>query len=352
MNLDQYESVQRWLDRLRAKSAGRKTSTVRVFPHYLGMFCSRIAHKGPDELIAERRLHLKSDDELVRRKHEELVTKFILELQKQGTPSNTVSTAVGAIRSFYNANYVSLVGLVVPRGIPVRSFRIPNRTELKTICEAADPLSRTWILCQKDCGISIADLLRLSLETPSPVYGTVRQQLREGRVPVHLHIVREKTTTAYDSFLGEDAVEALNEWQPSSGHMFPVTDKTVRENFGKAMDRWFCEYFGVGDSKKYLYGEGLNPIPNTFRGSPFFGAKMYPDAALISPDGQFKIAIELDHGKKGSQIRNALAKTSFSVVLGGYDRALVFFCRPPKISHRFFWRTRRGENSEIISRTI
>lgn len=113
-------------------------------------------------------------------------------------------------------------------------------------------------------------------------------------------------------------------------------DKTVRENFGKAMDRWFCEYFGVGDSKKYVYGEGLNPIPNTFRGSPFFGAKMYPDAALISPDGQFKIAIELDHGKKGSQIRNALAKTSFSVVLGGYDRALVlFFVDPPKSATDF-----------------
>ena len=282
MSLDQYESVQRWLDRLRAKSAGRKTSTVRVFSHYLRMFCSRIAHKRPDELIAERRFHLKSDDELVRRKHEELVTKFILELQEQGASSNTVSTAVGAVRSFYNANYVPLVGLVVPRGIPVRSFRIPNRTELKTVCEAADPLTRTWILCQKDCGISIADLLRLSLDTPSPVYGTVKQQLREGRVPVHLHIVREKTATAYDTFLGEDAVEALNEWQPSSSHIFPVIDKTVRNHLRRtsktaklgyrllphSIRKYFNTYMklsGMNESLiEYLMGHSLGEVRGAY----------------------------------------------------------------------------------------
>jgi len=112
---------------------------------------------------------------------------------------------------------------------------------------------------------------------------------------------------------------------------FKFRDKIVRANFGNAIDKWFREHFGVEDSTDYVYVEGWRAIPKKYRGSPFFGAKMYPDAALIIPDGQFKIAIELDHGKKGSQIRNALAKASFSVGLGEYNRALVlFFVDPPK----------------------
>ena len=56
---------------------------------------------------------------------------------------------------------------------------------------------------------------------------------------------------------------------------------------------------------------------------------MHPDAALILSDKC--IAIELDHGTKGSQIRNALAKASFSVILGGFFQAMVpFFVDPPK----------------------
>jgi hypothetical protein len=109
-------------------------------------------------------------------------------------------------------------------------------------------------------------------------------------------------------------------------------DLRVRRNFGRAIDRWFCEHFGAGDSKDYVRVEGLAAIPKDQRGPSFFGARMYPDAALILPDSRFKIAVELDHGNKGSQIRNALAKASFSRTLGRYDRALVlFFIDRPKL---------------------
>lgn len=115
-----------------------------------------------------------------------------------------------------------------------------------------------------------------------------------------------------------------------------IRDKSLRDNFAIAIDRWFCQHFGVKDSKNYVYVEGWNKIPENYRGSAFFGAKMYPDAALIMPDGQFKIAIELDHGNKASQVRNALAKASFSVRLGRYNRALLlFFVDPPKSTVSF-----------------
>jgi hypothetical protein len=103
-------------------------------------------------------------------------------------------------------------------------------------------------------------------------------------------------------------------------------DTYVRKSFAEALEGWFCQHFGLStvESKRYVYAEGCNPIPTNLRGSAFFGTKMHPDAALIMGDKRL-VSIELDHGTKGSQVRNALAKASFSVVLGGFDRALVLF---------------------------
>jgi hypothetical protein len=109
-------------------------------------------------------------------------------------------------------------------------------------------------------------------------------------------------------------------------------DTRVRKSFAEALEGWLCQHFDLStvESKRYLYAEGYNPIPTNLRGGAFFGTKMHPDAALIMGDKRL-VAIELDHGTKGSRVRNALAKASFSVVLGGFDRALVlFFVDPPK----------------------
>ena len=109
-------------------------------------------------------------------------------------------------------------------------------------------------------------------------------------------------------------------------------DTHVRKSFAETLEGWFRQHFDLFtvESKRYVYAEGWNPIPTKLRGSAFFGTKMHPDAALIIGDKRL-VAIELDHGTKGSQVRNALAKASFSVMLGGFDRALVlFFVDSPK----------------------
>lgn len=111
-------------------------------------------------------------------------------------------------------------------------------------------------------------------------------------------------------------------------------DTHVRKSFAETLEGWFRQHFDLStsESKRYVYAEGWNPIPTKLRGRAFFGTKMHPDAALIMGNKRL-VAIELDHGTKGSQVRNALAKASFSVVLGGFDRALVlFFVDQPKSS--------------------
>ena len=235
-NLEAYDSVKRWHLKLRTKS-GRETSTQRVWDHYLSIFLEKVAHKDPEELIAERRQHLKSDDQLIRRQHEELVTKFVSELQSKGAPPNTVKTAVAGIRSFYSANYVDLTTIETPRGISVRTVRIPTPEHLRAACEAADPMTKTYVLCAKDCGMAISDMLRLSLDWESPLYGSLKQQLAEGRTPLHLHVVREKTAISFNTFLGPDAIQGLKEWEPPSKLLFSCTDKTIRNRLKRASQK-------------------------------------------------------------------------------------------------------------------
>ena len=58
------------------------------------------------------------------------------------------------------------------------------------------------------------------------------------------------------------------------------------------------------------------------------------DCAIILDD--YSVAIELDHGQNGSKIKAALAKASFSVMLGLYDECIVlFFVEKPKTPHDF-----------------
>ncbi|RLI70878.1 hypothetical protein DRO97_10395 [Archaeoglobales archaeon] len=113
-------------------------------------------------------------------------------------------------------------------------------------------------------------------------------------------------------------------------------DKCVRKHFWETLTKLFCQSFEISEdeARKYVYVEGFNRIPSDRRGNAFFGSKMYPDAAIISPE--FSAAIELDHGKTGSKIRNSLAKASFSVILGEYDCAIVlFFVDLPKSTTDF-----------------
>lgn len=234
--IESYKSVQRMLNRLRAKARAKgrdidrePTSTLKIFPYYVQMFCEEIAGKDPDSLILERKQHLKSDDDFVRRQHEELTTDFINFLGEKGQSSNTISTALSAVSCLYLSNYVPLVDVIVPRGVPQRSYRLPSPGELKQIVDNAPLRTATWICCQKDSGLSVGDLANVMLDDESPFYGTVKVQLRKGLCPIHLNVIRKKTGIRFDTFLGEDSVTMLNEYATfERGRIFNISERMAR----------------------------------------------------------------------------------------------------------------------------
>jgi integrase len=269
--LEKQESVRRMLNSISARRGGVVSeSTKTTFLIYIDRF-SKFSGKTPDELIEERMKDWKSDDIFTKRRHEELVTKFAQHLRQEGYTSNTVATAVGSVRSLYRTSYHPLVEVNIPSGSPVRVYKIPTKEELAQAVEYAKfPWLRTYLIIEKDCGISLQDLLALRFDDGSPTYGTIKQQLMKGQCPIHINIARKKTLLNFDTFLGQDSFEALQDNPPriakalkNNGNIFGYTDAAIQiamKKLGKRLgwDAAFTPYSLRKWFRTQLSLEGVN----------------------------------------------------------------------------------------------
>jgi len=233
-NLEVYDSVKRWtkaLD-LRSRSLDFKlSSTNRAAMYWLREYCNY--HKtNPDSLIVDRKATMTSADDLTRRKHEEMVEDFAMNLRRKGKAPNTISNAVGMIRSFYMHNYVNLQKVATVRPRVVRRSKTPSPEDLRKMVKIANLPIKTWMVSQKDSGLANVDLFSLTWETQSSEFGSIKNQLKKGTVPIHLEINRQKTSERTDSFLGPNAVEALKEYAGPSprGRIFRISPRSVQQH--------------------------------------------------------------------------------------------------------------------------
>lgn len=237
-------------------------STKTTFFIYIKRFCE-FCDMTPDELIEDRMIDWKSDDVFTRRRHEEKLLQFAQYLRAEGYTSNTVSTAVGAIRSLYRTNYLPMTEVNIPSGRPVRKYKVPSKEELAHVIDIARvPWHGAFMMLTKDCGISLQDMLALKLGDGSPIYGSIKQQLKKGSVPLHLQIVREKTQFTYDTFLGEDSFEILNDENIFPGitaksmsgerRLFPYADSTIQGAMKVIGDQFEWRHFTPYSLRKYF----------------------------------------------------------------------------------------------------
>jgi integrase len=234
-NLEVYESVKRWLRKLRARNRSvdfNLSSTKRAALYWLKVFC-KFVKSNPDTLIEDRNRTLKSSEETIKRKHEEFVDDFIVSLRRKEKSPNTISTAVGLVRSFYKSNYVDLKEVAPIHIYKVRPFKVPMVEEIRKICKKASPPIKAWICCQKDSGLGNIDLISLSRNTLSSEFGTIKTQLRKGVVPLHVEIRRQKTGEATHSFFGPNAIDALNDYvnfRSRNTQIFTMSVRTIQKH--------------------------------------------------------------------------------------------------------------------------
>ena len=236
IDLDSQDSIQRMLTSISSKK-GRaiSESTRTTYFIYIRRFC-KFCDKTPDKLIEERRKDWKSDDIFTRRRHEEKLKQFAGHLREEGYTSNTISTAIGAIKSLYTSNYHPMIEVNIPSGRPEREYKIPSKEELIEVLDLANmPWHHAFMMLTKDCGISLQDMLALSSGDGSPIYGSIKEQLKDGQVPMHINITREKTRFKYSTFLGENSFKVLNNHnnfsvfrQSSNKRLFPYAPSTIQ----------------------------------------------------------------------------------------------------------------------------
>lgn len=212
IDLNNQDSIKRMLSNIAAKK-GRaiSESTKETYFIYIRRFCD-FCGSTPDELIANRAIDTGSDDMFIKRRHEEKLKEFANYLREEGYSSNTISTAIGAVKSLYASNYHPMIQVNIPSGRPERIYKIPTKEELAQVIDMAYmPWHGAFMMFTKDCGISLQDMLALKVIDGSPIYGAISDQIKKGQVPIHLRITREKTKFKYDTFLGEDSFNLLND---------------------------------------------------------------------------------------------------------------------------------------------
>lgn len=250
-------SIKRMFNSISLKRGGSvSASTRKTFLIYLKRFFE-FCGQTPDDMINERMDDWRSYDVFVRRRQEENVMEFAQYLNDEGYSSNTVSTAIGAVRSFYRTNYLPMTELNFPAGRPEREYKVPTKEELiKAIDRASASWHKAFMITTKDSGISLQDMLALKIDDGSPKYGTIKEQLKKGIVPIVLNIVREKTRFKYTSFLGEDSFEILNNefrfphlkysHTKDDKRLLPYAGSTIREAMKGIGDHFgwksFCPY--------------------------------------------------------------------------------------------------------------
>jgi hypothetical protein len=222
--LEKYKTIRRVIDSFRSDRGGEpSTSTESGFFTYLQKYLKFYADATnrkrvtPDQIIEERKKDLKSDDDDIRRKHEELVKQWMNVLRQEKVPSGKksstgkVALALVHIKALYRCNYRKLEEVPTPAITVETQYKVPiTKEEWQLVLDGCDQMHnkrlRTWILCDKECGMSPAELLAITGKELSERFGTVNEQLRNGQIPVHIRIIRSKTRAHglgfYDSVPG------------------------------------------------------------------------------------------------------------------------------------------------------
>jgi len=227
---ERYESVQRWLTRLRKK--GDSINTRDMYLRSLRRFCE-YAEMTPDMLIEERDMDIRSGDRFERRHAEERLDGWFVELEKQGLARSSCVAYYNAIRSFYRHNYMELQSSEAPSSWPSKNKPGLSREELTALVKEAEKklVYKAYILCQVQSGVGVSDLLRLNV-------ADVKDQL-DGEY-IHLRLLRGKRKELgwFDTFFGRMSTQALREYLStrkglkSSSRLFPYTRRGVNKFLG------------------------------------------------------------------------------------------------------------------------
>ncbi len=197
--LTQHASVRTWLSSVSSEHTG----SGRTRELYLWYFTRWVewTGKNPDQLKNERLEQLRSSDQETSNTLERLLNEYFDYLQSKGVSRNMAAQHLVAIRSFYTSNYGRLRSKQ-PRQTRSHKLKPPLTEELQKVWEFSDVRDRALIAFIKDCGMGRGDIAQLR-------WKHVKREWGKRKDTVHIEFVRGKTKEFYETFLGDEAIRAL-----------------------------------------------------------------------------------------------------------------------------------------------
>lgn len=222
--LEKYPTVVRWINKV-IGSGTESSQTKELYLHFLNRY-SNFLKMNPDQIIAEHRVNVKSDEEVQQRLHEEKLLAFESYLEKKGKLArSSINTAHNIIKSFYSANYADLKAQPLKTWAATRRS-VPTPDQLRGMVESAESYrDKAVIMFLAQTGLGVEDFQAIT-------YGQIKDEFEQDVEPLHIHLVREKTKTEHDTFLGKDGLLYLKlylaQTEPKKNDLiFNLTARTV-----------------------------------------------------------------------------------------------------------------------------
>lgn len=206
LEFDKQFSVKYWMDNLNGKSGPH--TTKYIFKNNFKKYCEWI-EKTPDQLVEERKQHLKDKDQRVNHLAEMDVKRFLAHLEDKGLSPNTVRGYFMAIRNFYQRNYLELSffrGDIRFTHTVQEGTRAANKKDIRKMLEVSNPRVRAIILFLKDTGLSESDFAKLKLKD---LRVKTVQEIFILETPVPIITRRIKTKRLTITFIGQESLKAL-----------------------------------------------------------------------------------------------------------------------------------------------
>lgn len=163
-----------------------------------------------DEAIEDSRKDVREKKDLVKSRiigfHNWLLNEYPKQNGRKGLASKTANTWANAVRSFYGTYelFVKLRGRsVLPKPRAINKRGKLESSDIKRLVDfARSPRDRAIILTMFQSGLDVSTLCSLK-------YGDVRKGLEKNEHPLKLVAFREKAGVEYYTFLGRDAINAI-----------------------------------------------------------------------------------------------------------------------------------------------
>lgn len=221
-----FNSSKRWLTAIKVDKTGSKY-TEESYAAALFKFCGWM-QKNPDELITLREQEIRNRK--TAKNTEEKLRDFCVMLEEEGKGKTTQVTKYHApVKSFYKYHEVPLK-MPTPK-YATQPLQPHTAEQIKKLMQVADVRERAIIMFLKDSGMSREDVIKLT-------YGNIQDEYEHNKEIIHIQLIRQKGSVAYDTFIGKEATEHLRtylEYRMRKGEVFTKETRLIASLGGKPM---------------------------------------------------------------------------------------------------------------------